>query len=53
MQTQFGPRWGLFGYARAERLIGDAAKSPLVRTYGSRNQLSAGAGVSYAFTVRR
>ena len=27
--------------------------SPLVRTYGSRNQFSAGAGVSYAFTVRR
>jgi outer membrane protein len=53
VQTQFGPRWGLFGYARAERLIGDAAKSPLVRTYGSRNQLSAGAGVSYAFTVKR
>jgi outer membrane protein len=53
IQTQFGPRWGMFGYARAERLIGDAAKSPLVRTYGSRNQLSAGVGVSYAFTVRR
>lgn len=52
-QTQFGPRWGLFGYARGERLVGDAAKSPLVRTYGSRNQLSAGLGVSYAFTVRR
>ena len=53
VQTQFGPRWGLFGYARGERLVGDAAKSPLVRTYGSRNQLSAGLGVSYAFTVRR
>ena len=53
VQTQFGPRWGLFGYARGERLIGDAAKSPLVRTYGSRNQLSAGVGVSYAFTVKR
>lgn len=53
VQTQFGPRWGLFGYARAERLVGDAAKSPLVRTYGSRNQFSAGAGISYAFTVRR
>lgn len=52
-QTQFGPRWGVFGYARGERLVGDAADSPLVRTYGSRNQLSAGIGVSYAFTVRR
>nr|WP_314441722.1 MipA/OmpV family protein [uncultured Sphingomonas sp.] len=53
VQTQFGPRWGLFGYARGERLVGDAAKSPLVREYGRRNQFSAGAGVSYAFTVRR
>jgi outer membrane protein len=53
VQTQFGPRWGLFGYARGERLVGDAAKSPIVRTYGSRNQLSAGIGLSYAFTVKR
>ncbi|NJC04925.1 outer membrane protein [Sphingomonas kaistensis] len=53
VQTQFGPRWGLFGYARGERLVGDAAKSPIVRTYGRRNQLAAGIGVSYAFTVRR
>lgn len=53
MQAQFGPRWGLFSYARGERLIGDAAKSPLVRRYGSRNQLSAGLGVSYAFTIKR
>lgn len=52
-QTQFGPRWGLFGYARGERLVGDAADSPLVRAYGRRTQLSAGLGVSYAFTVRR
>ncbi|GAA3998239.1 MipA/OmpV family protein [Sphingomonas humi] len=53
IQTQFGPRWGLFGYARGERLVGDAGKSPLVRRYGNRNQLSAGIGVSYAFTVKR
>jgi outer membrane protein len=53
VQTQFGPRWGLFGYARGERLVGDAAKSPLVRAYGSRNQLSAGLGLSYVFRVKR
>jgi outer membrane protein len=52
-QTQLGPRWGLFGYARGERLVGDAAKSPIVRSYGSRNQLSAGIGLSYAFRIRR
>jgi outer membrane protein len=45
-------RWGLFGYAKYERLVGDAAKSPIVRTYGSRNQLSGGLGVNYTFTFR-
>lgn len=46
-------RWGLFGYARYERLVGDAARSPIVRDYGSRNQLSGGIGLNYTFTVRR
>ena len=44
-------RWGLFGYAKYERLVGDAAKSPIVRTYGSRNQLSGGLGLNYTFTL--
>jgi outer membrane protein len=52
-QLQFGERWGMFGYARAERLVGDAGKSPIVRSLGSRNQLSAGLGLSYAFRVKR
>ena len=47
-----GP-WGLFGFGRYERLVGDAAKSPLVREFGSRNQFAAGAGITYTFTVRR
>jgi outer membrane protein len=51
--VQFGPRWGAFGYARAERLVGDAGKSPIVRTFGSRNQLSAGLGLSYSFRISR
>ena len=46
-------RWGLFGYARYERLVGDAAKSPIIREFGSRNQMSGGAGLNYTFTVRR
>lgn len=45
--------WGLFGYARYERLVGDAAASPIVRQLGSRNQLAAGIGLNYTFTVRR
>jgi outer membrane protein len=50
---QFDPRWGVFGYGRYERLVGDAAKSPIVRELGSRSQLSGGLGLSYTFTMKR
>ena len=43
------PRWGLAAYAKYDRLTGDAAGSPIVRAYGSRDQFSAGVGISYAF----
>ena len=46
-------RWGLFGFARYERLVGDAARSPIVRDFGSRNQLSGGIGLNYTFTINR
>ena len=46
-------RWGVFGFARYERLVGDAAKSPIVRELGSRNQLSGGIGLNYTFVVRQ
>jgi len=50
---QLNSDWGLFGYARYERLVGDAAKSPIVRELGSKNQLSAGVGLTYTFAIRR
>jgi MipA family protein len=53
LSYQFNPRFGMFGYARYERLVGDAAKSPIIRELGSRNQLSGGLGLSYTFTVKR
>ncbi len=53
LSYQFSPRFGMFGYARYERLMRDAAKSPIVRELGSRNQLSGGLGLSYTFTVPR
>ena len=53
LSYQFSPRFGAFGFASYERLVGDAAKSPIVREFGSRNQLSAGLGLSYTFTVKR
>jgi len=53
LSYQFNPRFGMFGFARYERLVGDAAKSPIVRQFGSRDQFSAGAGLSYTFFLRR
>jgi outer membrane protein len=53
LSYQFSPQIGTFGFARYERLVGDAARSPIVREFGSRNQMSAGLGLSYTFTVRR
>jgi MipA family protein len=53
MSYEINKRWGLFGYARYERLVGDAAKSPIVREFGSRNQLSGGLGLNYIFTIKR
>jgi outer membrane protein len=53
LSYQFNPRFGLFGYARYERLVGDAGKSPIVRDLGSRNQFSGGLGLSYTFGVKR
>lgn len=50
---QLGSNFGLFGFARYERLVGDAAKSPLVRELGSKNQSSAGIGLTYTFTMKR
>lgn len=53
LSYQFNDSIGMFGYARAERLIGDAGKSPVVRELGSRGQLSAGIGLSYTFHTSR
>lgn len=44
-----GRRWGVYGYAGYDRLIGDAADSPIVRAFGSRNQYSAGLGLFFEF----
>jgi outer membrane protein len=51
--TQLSPQWGLYAYAKYDRLTGDAADSPLVLAYGSRDQLSGGLALSYTFEWRR
>lgn len=46
---QFSPKWGVVGYAKYDRLVDDAARSPIVRGYGNRNQWSGGLALSYTF----
>lgn len=46
---QLSPRWGFAVYGRYDRLVGDAARSPVVRQLGSRDQPSAGIALSYTF----
>jgi MipA family protein len=43
--------WGLYTYAGYDRLVRDAADSPIVREFGSRNQWSGGLGFFYSFDV--
>jgi outer membrane protein len=53
LSYQFSPKWGIQAYARYERLVADAGRSPLIRTYGSRDQMSAGLALSYTFTLKK
>lgn len=50
---QLSRRWGLAAYARYDRLVGDAADSPVTRELGSRSQPSAGLALSYTFGGNR
>lgn len=52
-RRQLSRRWGLFGYAKYDRLLGTAADSPVVDLFGSRDQWSGGVGVSYVFGRHR
>lgn len=46
---QLTRRWGIASYAKYDRLVDDVARSPVVRRYGSRNQLSGGIALTYTF----
>lgn len=52
-QYQFTPTWGIMSYAKFDRLVGDAERSPLVRERGSKNQLSGGLALTYTFGGNR
>jgi outer membrane scaffolding protein for murein synthesis (MipA/OmpV family) len=47
--TRLSGRWGIYSYAKYDRLTGDSARSPVVRTYGSRDQFSGGLALTYTF----
>jgi outer membrane protein len=49
---QFGAHWGVYGYAKYDRLVGDAAGSPVVARYGSKDQPSVGLALTYSFRRR-
>jgi outer membrane protein len=49
LHVALSPRWGIYGFAQAERLVSDAGDSPLVRAFGSRTQLSGGVALTYTF----
>lgn len=46
---QFDARWGIAAFAGYQRLVGDAARSPVTRAFGTRNQPVAGIALSYSF----
>jgi outer membrane protein len=46
---QLTDRWGVYSYAQYDRLVDDAANSPVVLTYGSRDQYSGGIALTYTF----
>jgi outer membrane protein len=49
---RINPQWEVHAYVEYERLLGDAAKSPLVTRRGSPNQTTVGIGASYAFDFK-
>jgi outer membrane protein len=49
LRYQISPKWEAHAYLEYERLLGDAAASPLVEQKGSPNQVSFGLGASYSF----
>ena len=52
MKYRMNGGFGVQGYARYQRLLGDAADSPLVRSsVGSRNQFEVGMGLTYSFGI--
>jgi MipA family protein len=52
LRYRLNPQWEVHSYVEYQRLLGDAAASPLVQLRGSTNQVTVGLGASYSFDVR-
>lgn len=48
---QWNPEWATHAFIEYDRLVGDAADSPLVQIRGNANQLTLGAGFAYSFDI--
>ncbi len=46
---QFTPRWGIYSYVKYDRLVSDPADSPIVASFGSRDQFAGGIALTYTF----
>jgi outer membrane protein len=51
LRYDISTRWETYTYLEYERLTGDVANSPLIVQRGTRDQLSAGIGLTYSFDV--
>jgi outer membrane protein len=49
---RINPQWEVHSYVEYERLLGDAAATPLVTLRGSPNQTTVGIGASYSFDFK-
>ncbi|MDD1520744.1 MULTISPECIES: MipA/OmpV family protein [Bradyrhizobium] len=52
VKYRIDPQWEVHSYIEYDRLLGDAAKSPLVTARGSVNQTTVGIGASYSFDFK-
>jgi outer membrane protein len=50
-RQQWTPQWATNAFVEYDRLVGDAARSPILSRNGSANQVTVGLGLSYAFDV--
>lgn len=53
LQYSWTSDWSTTLFARYDRMIGEAARSPLVRTIGQRDQVTVGVGANYSFQIGR